>query len=264
MKRIRLALALALLATGPAAAHDFWLRADRFQAPGDAKVRVLFEINKAPTPEPWDLRTRKVVSFWTLGPGGLVDQQAGVVATGKDGYADVAVKGEGTHLLAFESTQQASDLTADRFDPYVAEEGLTAVAKARGPKPTGNGREVYSRRAKVLIQVGGAKSTVSTPIGQTLEIVPLANPYGLDAAAPLPVQVLWRGKPLSGATVHIARLGPDPKEGVAIAKTDADGKASLAFPKAGAWKVVCVWSEPVTGEPGADFQTVFSSLTFGY
>ena len=261
-----IATVAALGLAGPAFAHDFWMRADRFQAPGpDARVRLRFEINEATTPEPWDLQARRIVSLVSVGPEGIADQQAGVAATGEDGHADVSLRGAGTHLVAFESTQAVSDLPAVEFDPYVAEEGLSAIARARGPAPAGNGREVYARRAKALVQVGSARTdAVTRPIGHTLEIVPLKNPYGLAAEEALEVRVLFRGRPLEGATVHIARLSPQPKDGVSTALTGADGRARLAFPKAGAWKVVAVWGEPVAGEPAADFQTIFASLTFGY
>lgn len=45
--------------------------------------------------------------------------------------------------------------------------------------------------------------------------------------------------------------------------TNARGEASFGFSKAGRWKLNCVWSAPIEGVR-AEYETIFSSLTFGY
>ena len=168
-----------------------------------------------------------------------------------------------------ESNHALSELPAGRFNDYLAEEGLALAIATRdrlGKKGTA-GRERYSRRAKAMIQVGrqtAANQAIATrPIGLTLEIVPDRNPYLLDRTRMLPLHVLYKGRRLANATVKLTNLAADEKP-TAIAVTDAQGRARFRIPAAGEWQVNVVWAEPVAGDPKVDFETVFSSLTFGF
>lgn len=70
----------------------------------------------------------------------------------------------------------------------------------------------------------GWSAIADRPQGLPLEIVPLADPAGLTDGAPLPVQVLQAGQPLSGGTVLRDVPGHE-----AQAETDAAGKATIAY-----------------------------------
>ena len=61
----------------------------------------------------------------------------------------------GTHLIAFATNHAQNDLAAPEFNEYLAHEGLAAVIADRRAKRTegARGRELYSRRAKTLVQV---------------------------------------------------------------------------------------------------------------
>ena len=101
------------------------------------------------------------------------------------------------------------------------------------------------------------------PIGQTLEIVPVRNPFAWGNETALPVRVLFQGLPLAGAQVRILPLGV---KNVAVQKirSDASGQANFNIPNSGAWLIMVVHARPMTGHPTAAFDTIFSSLTFGY
>ena len=112
----------------------------------------------------------------TGGAGGIIN----IITKRPTDFAQISLAGPGTHLIALESYQQPISLKAEKFNAYIKEDGLTQAIDYRTQnKATGTpGREIYSRRAKVLLQVGDAPSDqVLRPIGQTLEIVPLRNPY---------------------------------------------------------------------------------------
>ena len=96
----------------------------------------------------------------------------------------------------------------------------------------------------------------------TLEIVPLRDPYALGTDRQLPVRVMFEGRPLPGALVKLTNLEFDSKP-LAMARTDTRGEASLRVPPVGSWLVNVIWTKPVH-RPDADFETTFSSLTFGY
>ncbi len=69
--------------------------------------------------------------------------------------------------------------------------------------------------------------------------------------------------PLSGMSLNPARtLGSGDR---ALPSPGGTGpSATLRVPPVGEWLVNVIWSEPVTGDPKADFDTTFSSLTFGF
>ena len=117
------------------------------------------------------------------------------------------------------------------------------------------------------MQVGkadpAAKSAATRPLGLTLEIVPEKNPYTLAAAQKLPVRVFYEGKPLAGALVKLTKLDQDAKP-MAMQRTDAAGRTAFSLPRAGKWQLNVVWTKPLAGNPKAEFETVFSSLAFGY
>ena len=162
-----------------------------------------------------------------------------------------------------------SELPAIRFNDYANAEGLALVTAQRRRAGTldTSGRERYSRRAKALVQVGrptAADAALATrPIGLKLEIVPDRNPYSLAATRVLPVHVVFQGRRLAGATVKLTNLANDDRP-VATAVTDHAGRARFVIPSDGQWLLNVIWAEPVAGDPKADFDTTFSSLTFGF
>ena len=73
------------------------------------------------------------------------------------------------------------------------------------------------------------------------------------------------GAPLAGASVVLEPLDGKPAHGTPVI-TDAQGLARFAAPPggrfAGRWRANVVWTQPIS-HPRAEFDTVFSSLTFG-
>jgi uncharacterized GH25 family protein len=104
---------------------------------------------------------------------------------------------------------------------------------------------------------------VTRPVGMTLEIVPNRDPYSLGGDTTLPVTVIYDGHPLAGAFVKLNNLDFDARP-VETHKTDARGQATFTIPFRGLWQMNVVWTKPIRGNPKADYDTVFSSLTFGY
>ena len=263
---IRAALAaLALSLPVAAAAHTFWLEAEAgTHAPGE-EVRVEFRIgDTGEQASPWGVYWERIASLRLAGPDGVSDQQAALRVTtrAEQGRAEVLLPGEGSYVLAFESNPSFSDLEADRFDAYVASEGLTAIAAHRANSGAGdtNGTELYSRRAKVLLQAGERLTgNVTRPLGQTLEIVPLQNPLALDEGAPLDLMVLFRGEPLIGA--QLSAQGLDGSGEAERFTTSADGVVRVAAPGDEAMLYAVVWGVPAPRDRRADYITIFASLT---
>lgn len=268
MKRLLSSLAVSGLIAIPASAHDFWLVPSAYMMEDPGQVRLGFQIGHGTEKGPWNLRWDKVVGLRSISDDGWMDHQATVMPRSDmmDGGAVVALDVPGTHMIVFDSYNQDIELEAEKFNGYIESEGLTAIIDNREAMgKTGEpGTELYSRRGKTLVQVGDTFSySVMEPIGQTLEIVPKANPYALGEDEMLPVQVRFRGAPLEGALIDLTDLetGVEP---MASELTDADGMASFAVPQDGSYKLNVIWGVPMPENDAADYLTVFTSLTFGY
>ena len=127
----------------------------------------------------------------------------------------------GTSVIALDQATVDIELPADRFQSYLLEERLIDILSLRAQRGQEDapGRERYSRCLKALARVGQADRKAGDaalrPIGQELEIVPLEWPYGLRPGGRLPVQVIFRGRPLAG-------LGGDRREPVPLGGAPAD------------------------------------------
>ena len=97
-------------------------------------------------------------------------------------------------------------------------------------------------------------------LGFTLELVPRANPYALRAGGTLPVQVLFQGRPLSGALV--VAINADEAERKISARSDSSGRVSLRLGREGAWLVKAVHMVPAPSGSNADWESLWASLTF--
>ena len=261
------ALSAALVLPAAAAAHDFWLLPQAFEVEEPGEVPVRFAVGHAGDVNAWNLRWDRVVSLRLHGGGEAVDLQPHLTPTRGviPGQARVPLATPGTYVVAFESNHSLSDLEAAKFNDYAAGEGLTAIleARERAGQTEANGRELYSRRAKALIQVGDeATDGALEAVGHSLEIVPEANPYALGDDRQLSVRVLFRGVPLAGATIDASALGTG-EEPYAKTVTDEEGRARFVVPEGGAYRLNTVWGTPIPPGGAAEFETFFASLTFG-
>ena len=251
-----------------AAAHDFWLQPRSWQVRPGVPVPVSFEVGHGDARERWAAGAEKVVALTDTGLQGTSDLRALFRGGGSQPHLTRTFGTEGLHVLSMRSGNSISDLPAIRFNEYLALEGLTPAITARARRGLTNaaGREFYSRRAKALIQVGrpnAADSALTTrPIGLTLEVVPLRNPYTLGPDHKLPIQILFEGRPLPGALVKLTRLESDARP-LQTVRTNGRGRATFNVPQSGSWLINVVWTKPIAHRE-ADFQTTFSSLTFGY
>ncbi len=155
-------------------------------------------------------------------------------------------------------------LDAKDFNSYIEGEGFTSVIAARrqNGKANAQGRELYSRYAKLLIGKTGDLAT--RPLGHVLEIVPEKDPAALAAGEPLPVQVLFRGKPLAGVRVSAAPAEAEMKghDFPVTAETDAQGRALLKLDRGGLWYARLIHMVAAQDDPEVDWRSFFATLTF--
>ena len=261
-------LVLGLSLGGTAQAHDFWLQPQSWQVAPGKPLPFVVEVGHGSFRQQWGADGGHLLALSDLANGGAVDVRPLFKPGGEVPHLTRTFRREGLHIISLVSTNAASDLPAIRFNDYIKAEGLTPAidGRTRAGKMGTNGRELYSRRAKALVQVGraspGDNALATRPIGLTLEIVPLRSPYALAADHILPVQILYEGRPLAGALVKLTSLEFDAKP-LRTMRSDAAGRASFEVPPVGDWLVNVIWTKPVAN-PQADYLTTFSSLTFGY
>ena len=252
-----------------AAAHDFWVQPLSFWIAPNTAVMTTLQVGHGEFRQRWTAEASRVVRFDSIGPGGVTDHRRELRAGSMDQDHLVRFGPEGAYVLVLQTNHAASTLPSLRFNDYLIQEGLTPALelRARTRSEDRPGREIYSRRAKALVQVGPPSATpqpwVTRPVGLSLEIVPESNPYALGATGELPVRVYFEGRPLAGATVMLNNLAFDGRP-LATSKTDAEGRALFKFPRIGAWQLNVLWTKPLRGNAGADFDTTFSSLTLGF
>ena len=267
-RRAPVALFAALSLAGPAAAHDFWIQPQQFWPATNTASPMTLQVGHGPYRQRSPIPVGRVTRFFAVGPrGAAVDLRSGLHPGGAAEDGVLRLPGAGVYVVVLQTDDRAqSHLPAIRFNDYLAAEGLTPAleARRRDHRTDADGSERYSRQAKALVRQGpGDASQVTRPVGLPLEIVPEANPYATPRAASLPVRVLYEGRPLAGALVKLTNLADDATP-LETRRTDAAGRAVFTMPQAGAWLLNVIWTKPLPRTEETDFETVFSSLSFGF
>lgn len=262
------AVTLCLATATVAVAHDFWVQPTRFWIPANSNVPTSLQVGHGKDRVRWDSDIRRITAFRSIGPDGVKDHIAELRIGAMEQDHPVKFGPPGAYLLYLTTDHAQSELPSLRFNDYAKTEGLAAALAERDRTGTAQkpGRELYTRRAKVLIQVGPAPTTpepkITRPIGLSLEIVPEVNPYAANPGDSLPVRIIYEGKPLAGATVKLNNLDFDFRP-IEIRTSDAAGRAVFNMPQSGNWQLNVIWSKPIKDRK-ADFETTFSSMTFGF
>jgi len=272
--RHKFALLLGLLVCSWASfieAHDFWLQPSEYWIEPDTLDSMTLQVGHGPFRQRSPIPLRRITRFQAIAPNGMaVDVHQGLRLGQGAEDGDFRLNDPGTYVLVLQTDDGAqTHLPAIRFNDYLKVEGLTPALeqRARLQRMDADGSERYSRCAKFIVQVGqpraGLQGQVDKPVGLPLEIVPEANPYGTKRPATFPVRVLYAGHALAGALVKLTNLANDASQ-FEVRLTDRDGRASFTMPNAGAWLLNVIWTKPLPRSEETDFETVFSSLSFGF
>jgi len=254
-----------------AKAHDFWVQPVRYRIPLDYPVAFTLEVGHGPFRQRSPISAQRIVRFDAIAPGGATtDLSRDLRLGGATDDGAIVLHDGGTYVLVLQTDDRAqSHLPSIRFNDYLNVEGLTPALeqRARLHRTDADGSERYSRVAKSLLQVGagGAQvaDAVTKPLGLPLEIVPEANPYGVPRPSTVAVRVLYEGQPLAGGLVKLTNLEHDASP-LETHRTDESGRVSFAMPDSGTWLVNVIWTKASPASDDTDFETVFSSLSFGF
>lgn len=254
---------LCLLLTTSLWAHDLYLLPDSFFTKPHTSLQVGFHNGDSfPTSEVSPLIDR--FQRAELRAKSAVSPIRVIHVVGNKAVGDVDVPGSGNLVLSVQTTPNFLELPAQEFTAYLKEEGLTNVIEWRAAhheegKPS---RERYSKYAKSLLIAGNPNNFAQQPIGQTFEIVPLANPYRMRQTNKLPVLVLFRGKPAVGVQLEASWADGTKSKTVIVGRTDKKGRAEVELSNNGPWRLHSVLMERCTDKAAADWESYWASLTF--
>ena len=267
---VRAALFILLGSGTSVAAHDFWLQPNAYGLEPNAITAFTLQVGHGPLRQRSPIPLRRITRFDAIAPDGSALDLRSRLHTGNDAEdGNIQLQAPGTYVLVLETDDRAqSHLPAIRFNDYLKAEGLTPALeeRARTQRMDMDGSESYSRHTKAIVHVGpidtAAQAQVTKPLGLPLEIVPEQSPYAEPRPATLPVRVIYEGHPLANALVKLTNLEHDdtPWE---THLTDATGHADFAMPTRGNWLLNVIWTKPLPASSDTDFETVFSSLSFG-
>jgi uncharacterized GH25 family protein len=255
-----LVVAAIALSRAPLFAHDLWIEPTTFSPePGQivgVRLRVGVDLLGDPLPRDPALVNQFVVE----------DAAGRKPVYGRDG-ADPAgflrVAMPGLLVIGYHSNPSAIELAAEKFNQYVKEEGLDAVAalRARRNEIGASAHELFSRCAKSLVLSGSpSEAQGDRLLGFTLELVAERNPYALRAGEDLPVRLTYEQRPLAGAlVVAMNRLHPSEK---LAARTDNAGRVRFQLRPGGMWLVKAVHMVPAPAGANAQWASFWASLTF--
>src|SRR5262245_36486915 len=260
MRRFSSLLVAMVLGGASLGAHDMWIHPTTFSPASGQIVGVRLRVGQDLVGDPVPRDPALIDQFVVDEPGG---RKPLVGRDGADPAGLLRVAVPGLLVVGYRSNPSPVELTPEKFNQYLEEEGLDTVAalRARRNESGAKAREIFSRCAKSLILSGPAKAGQGDrPLGFTLELVAEKNPYALRPGQDLPVRLTYENHPLAGAlVVAINRRNPSEK---LSARTGSDGRVRFKLPADGMWLVKAVHMIPAPAGANADWASYWASLTF--
>lgn len=259
-RRIGLLLPLFSLIPVCLSAHDFWIEPSSFRPAVGSELAIFLRVGQNFRGDPVPRNPRAIEKFVLVAAG---DEEPIGGLGGTDPAGLLRVRQAGLQWIAYRSRRTPITLEPDKFEKYLADEGLESIldARKRRGERMKEGREAFSRSAKALIAVNGETGrSFDRPLGLTLEVIPEKDPLARRNRGLLPLKVLYEGRPLRDCLV--VALQRDQPQSTAKARTDKEGRVSLKIAARGAWLVKAVHMVVAPPETGADWESIWASLTF--
>lgn len=245
----RIVFCALLLVASTLRAHDFWIEPSTFAPPAGATVAVRLRSGEHLEGKP-AVRSSKWIERFVLRQDGRETPIDGIEGSDPAGW--LIAKGTSPAVIAYRSRPTMITLAAARFTAYLKEHGLERIVDLRAKQgdTTRPGRELFSRCAKAQL-----RGVVSEPVGLRYEIVADAQ-----NATTFRGRVLFEGKPLAGALV-LAQSKRNPAAPLSV-RSDSSGAFSFTLDGRGLWLIKSVHMVAAPPKSGADWESLWASLTF--
>lgn len=256
--------ALIVLSSSILFAHEFWLMPNKFKVKVNELMTLTFYVGEDFTGEIWEKRkerTLKVTDFVGKKQTDLTD----LAIQSDSNDINLSFDKGGTHVLAMRSKNSFIALEAEKFNAYLKDDGIENIYALRQKngdldKPS---RELYSRCAKTLIQVGEkTDNTFKKNTGMPLEIIPLENPYLAKLGNKMTVKVLFNNKPLRNKMIVTWNKTATTKTRQQKLRTDAKGHMTFTLDEKGQWMISTVHMIALDNNPEGNYQSYWGNLTF--
>jgi uncharacterized GH25 family protein len=246
----------------PLAAQEFWMMPDKFSYVQHDSIRIKFSVGENFVGDTWNLRAERIKSV-SVYHNGKVTNLTSKLKEGRGEHVMIPDVTEGTYVVSMESNNVFVELAADQFNAYLKEYALDDASARRKKNNTSGtpGREVYSRNAKVIVQVGPKEDNgYKTITGLPLEIVPEKNPGQIKKGEMVKFRILYNGKPEFGARAFVWN-NKDNRTYVQPIYSQQDGAIDVRIFNDGQWMVSVVKMIP-SNDKKADWQSYWGSLVF--
>jgi uncharacterized GH25 family protein len=261
---VRGAVALLLVFSSSALAHDLWVVPGKYRLGVDEVTRV-FVNNGDVFPESLTLfGQHRLSGVRSVSSAGEVPVSEFRV-DGKSLTFDFRSAAPGSHLILLATRARMVRMKGEDFENYLADEGLTAPAEMRKEKGETSAPAVerYFKWAKAVVDVGdepGSERFWSEPAGDRFEIVPLEHPNRVAPGGTLRLRVLFDGQPLPAVKVTGARASGTAKE--ISASTDERGEVSVTVTAPGRWYVRAIHMVHLAEDPEVEWESYWATLSF--
>ena len=269
MKKITICLGLMIISL-VVIAHEFWLQPQQYHFKKDETATIKFKVGENFTGDNWVGNNSKINQLIHYTPSNKQIDIAALVSNNKGDSIQLKLTEEGTHMVIYNSKNSFINLTPAKFNPYLKEDGLDEVIAYRKlhNEENINGKEYYQRSVKTVLQVGTITTNETTqPTALPLDVIPDENIYNLGYQGKNPIvkfTVLFKRKPLVNKLIKLWHKTGNKKTELTDLRTNNLGKISAKIILSGSWMISCVHMERNTVDTTADWQSYWSSLTFGY
>jgi uncharacterized GH25 family protein len=255
-------LPLVLGAAAGAAGHDFWVEPSSFRPALGSSVSLGLRVGEGFRGEPFPRIPDYIVRFVSRDGRG---ERPVPGRPGHDPAGQLQITEPGLSLVLYESLPYPTEVAAEKFEQYLASEGLDAIAALRRKRgETGRpAMERFSRCAKAMLVAEAPatrKAWADEPLGCPLELLAETDPMTTPPDSDLVFRVLFRGRPLAG--VRVAAREREQPEAVVSARSDSDGRVHLRLRRAGVWLVKALHVEPAPADAAVSWESWWASLTF--
>lgn len=261
MKRV-ITILLIFILLSVVSAHEFWLLPRKFKYEVGEKMVIDFMAGEGFEGKYWDLTRHKVEKLTLFNRIGEINLFPGVKPT-SGGNVEYEFHNVGTQLVALESNQAYLESEPAEFETYLKEDGLDYIIEDRQARGEQNrkSRELYSRFAKLLVQVGDkTDDAYKKRTGLKLEIMPSQNPYDLKSGDYMDCKVYYRGNPEPHTLVKVwSHVGN--RIFLQNIYTESDGSIRFPISSTGPWMVSTV-KMIRSSSPKAEWESMWASLVF--
>jgi len=247
-----------LITAVTARAHDFWIEPSSFRPAVGSLVTASLRVGQDFVGDPVP-RSAQLIEQFVVRDGASERPVVGQENRDPAGY--LRVERPGLTIVGYRSRPVRLELPAQKFEDYLRQEGLEEIIALRAKRGESSkpDKEIFSRCAKAILFAGnGGGAAVNEPLGFRYEIIPETNPYA--AAGALTFRVVYEGKPLRNALV--TAIAQDGAATPLRARSDGAGRVRFTLPSRGVWLVKSVRLVAAPAASGADWESLWASVTF--